>query len=270
MSAPQSTAGALLRIFRQRRNMTLRDAARHAGTSLSSLSRKERGVDTLHRDFLLRVVKGYQLNEWEAGELFDAAQVMRAPGAQQPPSGLLHDFLRDLLGPLPFPAAAVGSLGFVRAWNQALEETGLLAFDAGHRPHVLDAFLGAGARALCGAQWEEFAERALRTFWALTQNQALDPAFAALIERLDATYGAHFRAPWDRLLAAALDGGTLEGGAALVIAGGAAGGPYTVLHSTVQARVPLTLLLYVPTGAQGARHTAGGAPQQAVYFADTH
>lgn len=280
MPIPPQAAGTLLRTYRTQRGMTLRDAARHAQTSISSLSRKERGVDTLHREFLLHVVEGYALHAWEAEALFAAARQV-APDPAPPGQGddAPRAFARHLLAALPFPAAVLGPLDTLYAWNPPVEEVWPSLRRAGSaaqaQRHALDFLLAPETRAALGDRWQEAAERALRSFWAQTRLHAGSPAFLALIERLTAEYGEEFSAPWQRVLAAALAGGTLTGGAAAVLPGLLRledGTPVDcmALRATLQERSALALLLFMPCGAGSAcaYAAAGSLPERAARTAE--
>lgn len=284
MPIPPQAAGTLLRTYRTQRGMTLRDAALRAQTSISSLSRKERGVDTLHREFLLHVVEGYALNAWEADALFTAAQIMPDADALPLRNGEERAFIRGLLASLPFPAAVLGPLEALYAWNLPLEYTWPSLRAAGDRErNALDLVFAPETRAALGDGFALAAERALCSFWAQTQLYAGSPAFLALIERLCAEYGESFAAPWQRALAAVLQGGALDGGAGAVLpamlrladgpdapdSAGGAGADCVVLRATLQERRALPVLLVMPYGAASAHAyaAAGEAPEWPVIFA---
>jgi transcriptional regulator with XRE-family HTH domain len=265
-----NAAGEMLRTLRSERGLTLELAAGLVGSSIASLSRKERGVDGMDRDFLRRAIAGYGLSPWEAHRLWTTAGYTTDSAVTNALPGDLRSFATQLLTGCPYPAIITDDLGYILAWNQA-DEFMWQPSAGGRRPHVVSALFTPQVRAHLGEQWESTARRRLEAFYAQTLPIARRPDFRALLAELRAKLGQPFEEFWRAAQQGAHNAPAADGaGYTGALDVGEETAEYVVAQTTFDAPIRCTLSLYLPLGARSAAIYArlrAGMGQNAVHFA---
>lgn len=265
-----NAAGEMLRTLRTERGLTLELAAAQIGSSIASLSRKERGVDGLDRDFLGRAVAGYGLSPWQAHRLWAAAGYTADSVVANSLPCDLRSFAAHLLTDCPYPALIVDELGYILSWNQANEF--MWQPDAGGRqPHILRALFSPQVRAHLGEQWEATARRGLEAFYARSLPIARRADFQALIAELRAELGQPFENFWRAAQQGAHTAPAwADAGHTDSVRVGGETVEYVVAQATFETPIPCTLSLYLPRDARSAAlaaHLRAGGGPNAVHFA---
>ncbi|MBW7885550.1 MAG: helix-turn-helix domain-containing protein [Caldilineaceae bacterium] len=195
---PEKTvaAGLLLRDLRRKRKLTLQQAARLLHSSAPVLSRKERGLLTLQRKDIEMAVAAFELDDWEAYQLWIAAGFAPSPPKETSDIQFLRHMIRDLLAQIRYPAFASDLFSYVQAWNEGIER--IWTPSAVAPPvHILDDLFSGRIRTRMGSGWADYLLRALRIFRLKTRPIANDPRFRRLLRQLEAKHGAQFVEMWN-------------------------------------------------------------------------
>jgi transcriptional regulator with XRE-family HTH domain len=193
----QKATGRMLRKLRLKRGLTLQAAEERLHCSAASLSRKERGEVEITREDIRRVIKAYGLNSGEAQCLWSAAGLLPEPVGTTPlPSYDIRELAEALLPGMNFPALIVDQWGYVRAWNQAMEELWSITRLALPKPHVVDIVCAEQARERLGELWESRVWLVVNYFYRRTLPLSADPAFATILSDLEARWGEMFIRMW--------------------------------------------------------------------------
>jgi transcriptional regulator with XRE-family HTH domain len=271
-------AGQLLRTLRRQRGLTLKQAASRLLTSAPVLSRKERGEESVARADIQLAIAAYQLDDWEAHTLwFSAGMIPEEIETNDRPVNL-RVIASQLLMDVPFPACVVDALGFLVAWNQALEAVGSPGRTWAERVntpiHIIDELFSPRLRQALSEDWGAYVQQALRAFYHKTLHLAPDQRFQRLMLDLHQRHGEDFAILWRHSQHVAGQPMTAAPGAenSLVVRQESALGviDYLLLYSPVQLPKELELILYLPFGRESrqryqqlAARWSGGA----LYFA---
>lgn len=190
-------AGKMLRKLRQQRQLTLASAAAMMKTSAPVLSRKERGQDAIERLDVRRAIAAYNLTPWEAYELWAAAGFIPEPTLPHPHTYNLRELAEALLPNLPCPAFITDELGYVRAWNQGIEEIWQASQAQSERLHVIGYLFSEQVRTLLGERWDPYTTHAMRVFYTKSMRILNDPAFRDVLNHLVKQHGDTFINKWN-------------------------------------------------------------------------
>lgn len=189
-------SACLLRRFRQRKKLTLEEAATFLDISASALSRKERGEKPVERPDIRNAIDAYNLTEWEADELWMSAGFV--PERQKPyfPNAHIGGLFEPLLENISHPAAVIDQIGYIRAWNSEYEAIWQLA-DTVPSPHIVDQFWRRQELFTSHSSWNRRVLHALRTFYYRSLRATGRPEFQAVLKRLKESYGDEFVQRWN-------------------------------------------------------------------------
>jgi transcriptional regulator with XRE-family HTH domain len=193
----QKATGQLLRELRAQRGLTLQAAEERMHCSAASLSRKERGEVEITREDIRRAIRAYGLNPSEALRLWSTAGLLPEPVTTSPLPGYdIRDLAEALLPGLNFPALIVDEWGYVRAWNQAMEELWSITRLGLPGPHIVDIAYSDQARERLGELWETRMWLVVNYFYRRTLPRSADPALAVILAELEERWGEKFICTW--------------------------------------------------------------------------
>lgn len=189
-------AGRRVRELRRQRGLTLGKLAAAIGTSISVLSRKERGEQPLERKDVRALVEQFGLAPHEAHELWTVAGFV--PEISYPASypGNSYEFAEALLGSVPYPACVLSFPGYLLAWNHEFEMLWNPSRLALKPLHALDLLLSAHAPPEMTEAWEHMTRQVLGLFYQRLAPRAHEPPTRSLLASLSTRYGTRFDARW--------------------------------------------------------------------------
>lgn len=196
MNIYEPMAARLLRRFRLRRNLTLKQASPMLDTSSTTLSNKERGYKEVERADVRNAIEAYHLTPVESNELWLAAGFVPEQRIPCLSSEEICKLAAPILAGMTYPAALVDGMGYIRSWNSPYEGLWHLA-DTVPQPHVVDQLWLRQDRFPCAESWNRYAMRTLRSFYNSTLRFVGTTEFDDLIVLLCNRYGKEFTERWD-------------------------------------------------------------------------
>lgn len=267
--------GGVLRQLRKKRSLTLQDAAPRFTISVAALSRKERGVDQIGRQDIRHAIRVYRLSPAETAELWAAAGLLPDPPTDTPVQVDMQAFAGPLLINVLFPAFVTDSLGYIVAWNQAIEYMWQFGSSLERPPHVLSAAFSPRVRAVMGDNWPQAIRAYVGGFYRDTLARSGHPDYARIIRMLEERHGNMFVRIWNEAgqRLADPDGDPISSldGTRAVFRDGNSEIEYLMMQSVFRFSSPYFLVLYVPFGPQNhIRYEALSAEigPRRVYFAE--
>jgi len=247
-------AGLLLRDFRERMDMTLREAATLLSQAPSTLSRKERGEKPVERDDVRNAIDAYELTTWEADELWLAAGFLPERSIPFPTPAAAQHLANELMSDVAFPACVTDPLGYIYAWNPRFDALWLLSQQAAETAHIVDLLFSPQASALLGAQWQDYVQRELYLLYCRTLKWARTPEFRSLLYSLREQHGEPFLQLWDDIhryqyLVAQQSSGAQTCRISVHHEHAEAAIDYVCVRSHHEPLIEYELMIYMPVGA---------------------
>ncbi len=268
-------AGAVLRQLRTARKLTLQQAAQGFSISVAALSRKERGIDSVTRHDIRRAIHAYILSPAETSKLWAAAGMLPDAPAPKPAPVDVQSFAGPLLNNLLLPAFVIDSLGYVQAWNQAIETMWQFSRHPTSPLHILERLFDPSTRGLLGENWSRATAGFIEDFYRRTLALSGSSEYSCMIRTLEQRCGDEFVRLWNEAGARVAGGDqdyTLDTDGVRVIYQDAQGEIlFLVVQSIFRLSIPYRLLIHVPFGPENHRRYetlfAAMEPQR-VYFAE--
>ncbi len=268
-------AGAVLRQLRTARKLTLQYAARGFSISVAALSRKERGIDSITRHDIRQAIHAYMLSPAETNKLWAAAGMLPDAPAPKPALVDVKIFAGPLLNNLLLPAFVIDSLGYVQAWNQAVETLWQLSRHPTPPLHILERLFDPSTHSLLGEGWQSAIAGFIEDFYRMTLALSGSSEYGLMIRTLEQRYGEEFVGVWNeagaRVAGADQECALDMDGLRVLYQDSQTEIHFLVVQSIFRLSMPYRLLIHVPFGADSYRRYktlfAGMEPQR-VYFSE--
>lgn len=267
----QKTVGIELRRLRTQRRVSQREAAQRMGMTPSVLSRKERGVLSITRDDIEKVIALLDLDQDEALRLWILAGYLPEPGGIQIYDGDLRSLAEPWMRGLAYPALVFDGLRFLRIWNQPFEllfGTDQLAPGA---IHWFDYLCSESFAVRVGTRREEILRQQLSEFYTATLPFAREPAFVDLLAQLKARNGDRFSRVWEEVLSDMIGVSAIQPGARipslLYWSNETIAIEFLVTEAMIAPMLSLRVLLPQGTASQdGLREVLVAATTETLYY----